>query len=148
MRTLAFVSLLAVSEAVKDHRETVYQMYQDCVDAPNSDIAHCYNTFLSGRSFVVGDHDQEQEEPASVVVERAEPTGRVIHDRGVETYKRTFGTVFADATVDFFKTDSRSSGVGPDLGPRETVVSEDKTAHNYAEPETCSDPCGEMKMKV
>ena len=146
MKTLALAILIAATEAVSTDRQTVYDLYNDCLKQPNADVAYCYNTYLRGRTFVR--EPESEDEMKNVVFEADEPTGRVIHDRGVETYRKTFGTVFADATVDFFKTDKRSSGVGPELGPRQTVVPEDKTSHNYAEPQTCTDPCAEMKMKV
>ena len=77
----------------------------------------------------------EPEDPPSVVEEpeNDEPTGLVIKDRGVETYRRTFAETFPFATVDFNKTDERSNGQAL-LGVRENTMTEDKNTHYYAEP--------------
>ena len=149
MKSLLGATLFAVSAAQGSDRDQIYRDYQICVSTDNADLAYCYNTYLSGRTFTTGgevvdpENDSVVEDPVN-----GEPTGRVIHDQGDETYRRTFEEVFPFATVDFFKTDSRSTGVGPDLGVGQVVIPGDTTSHAFAEPNTCVDPCGEMKMKI
>ena len=128
-------------------RDQIFGDYQRCVDAPNADLAHCYNTYLRGRHVEV----QEEMAPESVVEApvNGEPTGRVITDQGVETYRRTFEEVFPFAAVDFNLSEERQIlGVGPSLGVRENVVTDEKAAHVYAEPDTCMDPCSERQMQI
>ena len=55
--------------------------------------------------------------------------------------------MFPFAAVDFNKSESRDTGLGL-LGLRETVKPEERSAHDYAEPATCLDPCFEMAQKI
>ena len=148
MKAFFGATIIALSNAMPtSDRDMIFGDYQRCVDAPNADIAFCYNTYLRGRRI----ERQPEVEPESVVEEpvNGEPTGRVITDQGAETYRRTFEEVFPFAAVDFNLSANRQvDGVGPSLGVRENVVTEGLNAHVYAEPDTCMDPCGERQMQI
>ena len=137
MRTFLGASLVAVSAAIS---MTPTDLFIDCTRNGGA-LLDCYNTYLAGGLNLA---PVEPEEPPSVVEEphNDEPTGRVLKDRGVETYRRTFAETFPFATVDFNKSESRDNGQFL-FGLRENYVTEDKNEHYYAEPAMCSDPCFE-----
>ena len=149
MKAFFGATIIALSVAMPtSDRDRIFADYQRCVDAPNADLAHCYNTYLRGRRINSSDEEVANESVVEAPV-NGEPTGRVIEDQGVETYRRTFAEVFPFAAVDFNVSSSRQvDGVGPDLGARENVVTEGSAAHVYAEPDTCMDPCGERQMQI
>ena len=106
MRTFLGASLAAVSAAVA---KSPTDLFLDCTKDGGA-LLDCYNRYLAQPSFKLA--PAEPEEAPSVVEEpeNDEPTGLVIKDRGVETYRKTFAEVFPFATVDFNKTDSRTNG--------------------------------------
>ena len=64
MKALFGATIIALSEAMPTNtRESIFGDYQRCVDAPNADLAFCYNTYLRGRTVEV----QVEMEPESVV---------------------------------------------------------------------------------
>ena len=83
----------------------------------------------------------------NVVQESERPTGRVVRDKGDDEYRRSFVEVFPFAAVDFNKSESRDTGLGL-LGLKETVKLDERSAHDYAEPAQCFDPCFEMNKKI
>ena len=106
MRTFLGASLAAVSAAVA---MSPTELFIDCTRDGGA-LLDCYNRYLANPQPKLA--PAEPEVPPSVVEEplNDEPTGLVIKDRGVETYRKTFAEVFPFATVDFNKTESRDTG--------------------------------------
>ena len=73
------IGIVLCSKVKTSRRDRIFSDYQRCVDAPNADLAHCYNTYLRGRR--LNSADELVENPSVVEAPvNGEHTGRVIDD--------------------------------------------------------------------
>ena len=80
MKAYFGATIIALSVAMPTtDRDRIFSDFQRCVDAPNADLAHCYNTYLKGRR--LNSADELVENPSVVEAPvNGEHTGRVIDD--------------------------------------------------------------------